>query len=448
MENLENIALPQSALNIELMSYLAVLTLLILLPYLSVLFGSTFLSIMFNRKGRIYGNSTYIKFSKKLIDLVTFSKSAAIGLTVIPALSLTFIYTQFLQNSGFKVYEDMIFAIIILLSALILIFTYKYSFQLSNILSLVNSDKSNQLEEFEIFKKKTNSLLIKSGTLGFIFLLIATYLIIGVTKAAGNSSTWEQDSSLFNIIFSSQAFVSFLLFFSISMGMTAISVLYIFFKPDSDYVKYVTPESEYIRDFALKTAMIFTLVQPILLMLELFTIPDIALNTTSFLVAAIILGVLLLLAILYYYMIKENDVKFRKGAFSLTLLLFVLMIIKSQAAFDTSGQLQEKNLLADFEKYELNFKSSMGVEVAKVSGKDIYNGVCSACHNFETKIVGPPYKETLVKYEGKREELIKFILNPSKVNPEYPAMPNQGLKPNQAEAVADYIISVYEEKYK
>jgi hypothetical protein len=31
-----------------------------------------------------------------------------------------------------------------------------------------------------------------------------------------------------------------------------------------------------------------------------------------------------------------------------------------------------------------------------------------------------------------------------KVNPEYTAMPNQGLKPKEAEAVADYIIKIYQ----
>ena len=119
MEILENIALPQSALHIELLSYLIVLTLLLLLPYISVLFGSTLLSVMFNRKGRVYANNTYIKFSKNLIDLVTFNKSAAIGFTILPILSLAFIYTQLLQNTGANVYNNIIFAIVILFSGLI-----------------------------------------------------------------------------------------------------------------------------------------------------------------------------------------------------------------------------------------------------------------------------------------------------------------------------------------
>lgn len=87
-----------------------------------------------------------------------------------------------------------------------------------------------------------------------------------------------------------------------------------------------------------------------------------------------------------------------------------------------------------------------GIGIVQISGADIYNGKCIACHQFDKKVVGPPYKETLPKYEGKMDELIKFISNPVKINAEYPAMPNQGLKPNEAKAIAEYIMATYKTK--
>lgn len=448
MDILENIALPQSAPHIELLSYLIVITLLILLPYISVLFGSTLLSVMFNRKGRAYANTTYIKFSKKLIDLVTFNKSAAIGLTIVPIFSLTFIYMQLLQNTGADIFDHMLFAVVILFSALILIFTFKYSFHLSDILNLIDTEKAHDLQDFQIYKQKTNSLLLKSGPIGFIFLAVSLYIIIGVVKYASDSTSWGEHKSLSDLIFSSQTLIPFLYFVSLSFATTSITILYIFFKPNSEYFLKPNDESNYIRNFALKTAMIFTLVQPVLFMLELFTVPKIALSTSLFGITVFILGLLLLQASFYYFMLKDNDVKYRKGAFILALLLFVFIAVKEQAAFDTSSQLQVKSLISDYDKYEVEFKSKLGIEAVAVSGEDVFNGICIACHNFETKIVGPPYIETLVKYEGKRDELVEFILNPRKINPDYIAMPNQGLKKNQAEAVTDYILKIYEEKYK
>ena len=53
------------------------------------------------------------------------------------------------------------------------------------------------------------------------------------------------------------------------------------------------------------------------------------------------------------------------------------------------------------------------------------------------------YNESLKKYEGKLKDLVAFILNPKKINPDYIPMPNPGLKPSEAKAVAKYILDTY-----
>jgi cytochrome c len=78
-----------------------------------------------------------------------------------------------------------------------------------------------------------------------------------------------------------------------------------------------------------------------------------------------------------------------------------------------------------------------------MSGEDIYNAKCSACHMFDQKKVGPPYRVVLPKYAGDKAKLIAFVLNPVKVDPAYPPMPNQGLKPAEADSIASYLLSKY-----
>ena len=95
--------------------------------------------------------------------------------------------------------------------------------------------------------------------------------------------------------------------------------------------------------------------------------------------------------------------------------------------------------------YEEEFKASLGLASMDISGEDIYNGKCVACHQFDQVLVGPPYKEVLPKYENDQEALAQFILNPVKINENYPAMPNQGLKPNEAKAVAEYLLETYKQ---
>jgi cytochrome c len=58
------------------------------------------------------------------------------------------------------------------------------------------------------------------------------------------------------------------------------------------------------------------------------------------------------------------------------------------------------------------------------------------CHRFEEKLVGPALATVLPKYNV--ESLKAYILNPVKVDPAFPPMPNPGLTPAQAAAVAAY----------
>lgn len=76
-------------------------------------------------------------------------------------------------------------------------------------------------------------------------------------------------------------------------------------------------------------------------------------------------------------------------------------------------------------------------------GEEIFNTKCTTCHAWDHKVVGPPYNEVIPKYEGNEEALAAFIKNPTKVNPDYPAMPNQGLNDLQARSVAQYLLSAH-----
>jgi cytochrome c551/c552 len=73
-------------------------------------------------------------------------------------------------------------------------------------------------------------------------------------------------------------------------------------------------------------------------------------------------------------------------------------------------------------------------------GEEIYNKQCSACHRFDQKLVGPAYDSVLPKYENNRDELIKFIRNPYKIEPGYPPMPKLGLSEKEIMSVAEFLL--------
>ena len=112
----------------------------------------------------------------------------------------------------------------------------------------------------------------------------------------------------------------------------------------------------------------------------------------------------------------------------------------------TSTQVHSAVLSAEFDKYLAELKGED--KVVSINAEDIYEVKCASCHKWDQKLVGPAHLDVLSKYAGKESQLIAFIRNPVKVDPAYPQMPNPGLKPNEAEAVAKYLLETYNEKIK
>lgn len=130
MDLLDHSVLPQSAHHMVLLRYLLSLTFILFFLYASVLFGSLLYSLYFRRKGEKSGEKKYKRFSKELIDQVTFNKVIAIAFGVVPLLSAVFGYAQLLHNSGLNVPEFLLLALLLLIIALLFVYTYKYTFHL------------------------------------------------------------------------------------------------------------------------------------------------------------------------------------------------------------------------------------------------------------------------------------------------------------------------------
>ncbi len=447
MDILHNLVYPQSPNHIVLLQYLFFLTLLLLLPYLSVLIGTTLMSLMHFKKGQKLNDKKSFVFAKDLIDLFTRNKVMAIGLGIVPMLSLTFVLSQLLFSSKLNTTPDLLFALILFVAALVYIYIYKYSFTLKNIFTVVNvKDITNQnlANEFEALKKSNSKLLSKSGLIGFVLLLIAAYLLIAVLSFI---VTKANENSFYSLILSPSAILYFLLYLAFSISITSAAIIYKYFK--NNWQDYNPEYLSYVKNFTLKTGLIFTTVQPLLFVLYILASPNVSLSFGTFITGAIVLSFMLLISILFYLMYKDSKMHLGGSTVFVFLILFAALIYKDQLAFDTKNAVsvneQEKEYLA----FASKVKEEAGVkEVVVISGKSIYDNKCSACHRFDQKLVGPAYSNVLPKYEGKRDQLIDFILNPRKINPELPTMPNQGLKPNEAEAIADYIVKMYHDSKK
>jgi cytochrome c len=449
MDFLDSSVLPQSVHHMILLKYLLVLTFIIFFTYVGILFGSLAFSLYFKRRAVKTSNEQFKKFSKDLIDQITFNKGTAFALGIIPMLSTMFCYAQLLHLTKVETPFYIFISVLFLSAALVLIYIYKYTFHIKDIFKVAEAkDKvvegeDSLKDEISSYSHKTLKLHEKSGLYGFILLIVATYVFTGAVQLASDTNSWQSDYTFLGMIFSLNTIAHYLQFITASVALSSATVLYLFYKPESHLSQKSEEYSSFVKNFALKIGLIAVISLPVIIAFTVFVQPVSSLSFEMFGITAVALVILLFLSSLFYLMVKESSLKYRSWLIYLLIVVIAFLILKDQYSFDTATKMHTEILSANYDAYEKKQNESLGISAVKINGADIYNGRCIACHSFDHKVVGPPYNETIPKYEGHIADLVKFIMNPVKKNPAYPAMPNQGLKPNEADAIADWLLKNY-----
>lgn len=439
MEFIDSLVLPQSSEHIELLHYILILVMFLFLPFISIVFGGTSLSLYFRKKGIGENNPVYLKFAKDIIDMLTINKSIGIILGIVPVLTLILVYAQLLHTAKVPVISYLTASFFLTTIGIILIYTYRYSLSFKNIFDSVRDLDMHDpelKEEIIRFRKGNQSLSSKSGGYGHIFLFLSLWILIASISLATYTNEWGREN-LFSLLFSWKVLSRFIHFIAAAFAITGGAILFGFFSWDGGRKNLSEDYKDFVRKISIRITLTAALFQPLFLIINLFALPGEAL---SGLVFGYSILALLLLFLAYHYlyaMIKQSTYRFSGHTFYVLLFALFALIIKDQLAMGNATAQQSAILNARFVKYLAELKGE-GQETEKISGQNIYETICISCHRFDQKVVGPPYDSVLPKYEGKINQLVAFIRNPVKVNPAFPPMPNPGLKPNQAKAIADY----------
>lgn len=442
MDFLDNIALPQSHEHLILLKYLLALTFTLFVPYLAVLIGSTFFALLLKSKGTNDGENKYIKLARDLVNLATLNKSVVFALGIIPLISAVFCYTQILQGSGALVSLYLLLAFIAFTAAILLLFSFKNSFNLSSIFSYISKknydiEEDDTKESFDVYKSKTARQFEKSGIWSLVLLVLTAVLFIASVELAANSEMWAADYALIKTIFSVSTISYLLYFLAASITITSAVILFYYYRIKTNIQK----DSELFstaRNQAVTWGLVSVIIQPFLIALNLMFTPAGSLSSMAFVVILISIIVLLFTASLFYFMLKDEKTNYVVPILVLSILVFVFSNVKDQLSFAAASKEQLARLENNFIAYEEEFKAGLGIAAVEISGEEIFNGQCVACHQFEEVVVGPAYKDVMPKYEGKITDLVEYIRNPVKVDPAFPPMPDPGLSPAEAKAVADY----------
>lgn len=447
MDFLNNLALPATTQHLNLLKIILVLSMLIFLPFYGMLLGGTAFSVIFNAYGRKIKNKLFVRFAKDIIDKLAINRFVGVGLGVIPLLAIAFCYAQLLLGVEVLTVSLLLVSTFFLAVAITFVYTYQNTFQIELLIDTfknISGLKKDQLEkeipedisEYEFDLKNTNS---NSGMYGFILLLLSGIFFAGGTSIALYSDRYKDFQNIAQMFLSEATFFNFLFLIVISIAVTGTAILFFFFKWQGGLHDMDTEYSNFTKKIAGNIAFTGAAILPIFLFLSFISIPNVALSGSVFVYTGLSFVSLLLLCNFLYAVIKNSEPKYISAAFYLIIISIGFIIMKNQAAFGTATykHMEVINLQAeDLEKQ----KKSKTINTAGVNGEEIFTRICAACHKFDVKLVGPPYAETVPGYGGDVKKLSGFILNPVKKNPNYPPMPNPGLKPKEADAVAQYLI--------
>jgi cytochrome c len=443
MNFLDNFVLPQSAEHIELLHYMLMLIQFLFLPFISIIIGGMVLSLYYKKDGVSGANHTSLRFAREIIEIVTINKSTGIILGVIPVLTAVLIFAQLLHQTSAATVSFMIVSFLFFTVGIIAVYSYRYSMSFAEIFNGIKDYKSENQEltdEIKRFKTGNENLINKSGKYGVVFLVLGAWFFIAGMVVASNPNDWDNQAFIYSL-FSWNVISKFIQFIAVAFALTGAVILFIYyFWEGGREIK-----DEYYNNFIKRTAINISfpaaVIIPIFMFINILALPVKALSGGVFAYSAAALILLFLAYHFLYSMMKEGTVKFSGHLFFVLLLAFLSLIIKDQLAMSNATQVQSAMLDKQFQIFLADLRGPGAESV--VSGEEIFQVRCASCHSFDVKMVGPAYNDVLQKYENNMNGLISFIRNPTRIDPAYPPMPNPGLRPNEVEAVANYIMENY-----
>lgn len=447
MDLLENIVIPATTKHLSLLKVILVLAMTIFLPFFGMLLGGTAFSSVFNSYGRRNNNKLFVRLAKDIIDKLAINRFVGVGLGVIPLLTITFCYAQLLFEVKVISVSLLFVSTLFLALAINFIYSYQNTFQIESLIetfkNIAGIDKHEletklpeDITDYEFDLMNTNS---NSGNYAVVLMLLSGFFFAGGTTIALFSDRYQDFQNIAQIFLSGATFFNFLFIIVMSIAVTGIGILFFFFNWQGGIHEMDKEYSNFTKKIAGNIAFTGAALLPVILFMSFMVIPNIALSGSVFVYTGLAFIALLLLCNFLYAFIKNSETKYIGAAFYMIILSFGLIVMKNQAAFGTASakHLEEINLKAEELEKE---KKSKTITTAGVDGEEVYNRVCSACHKFDVKLVGPPYQVTVPTYNGDVKKLSGFILNPVKKNPDYPPMPVPSIKPKEADAVAKYLI--------
>ena len=410
---------------ILLLRYLLTAALLLYLPFLGIVIAGSAASLVLNFFGRENRDDRSLRLSREWIEAVTVNRWVLLLLGLLPYPAIAYACQRFLGGRTSLPAIAWLVPFGALLAGCLLLSLY---------LSAIRRTTELPAAPFG------------AGTAGLLAMLSAAFLSFLLLGTLVNPAKLPLVRSNLVFILSWHSLVEFLLFLALSFGLAGGIALRFLGRSKAGEAGGGPEYETRVRTAGTSFALAGALAAPALVVLYLITLPVTGLSTEVFVMAATVpILALAVFALLYLLPGKEEG---RPGdrVTALFILMFLAVVLCDQAAAGNAYQGQPSPigpLAAEkaVKEGKAGEKPAAADAAVLEKGKKVFDTVCSVCHRFDSKVVGPPFNDVVPKYKGDVEKLKGFIRNPVKVNPALPAMPKPAIKEDEVDAVARYLLS-------
>jgi cytochrome c len=426
MDFLSQHIIAPSGQHLKLLEFLAIVVYTIHLPYIAMVMGSTALAMWLTFSDHELPNQHFARLADDLLRTFLGNPLTMLVLGVLPLLALPFLYGQWFDEVPLAPIGYIVLPIPGIVIGLVLLRFYRATF----------SGRKNAYNQH-----------MGLGTLGLLALVGSYFVLLSSVTRLQDPEKWYRLKNLVILLLNWNVIWKFLLFLHLAMAFTGLAILFFMFRW-SDRSTSGDPEyAAFVRKFASGFALAFCFAIPVFDLLYVFTSPDVVFDSTTYLMATGVVFMCMLIVFMLISGLRAGAPRYVAALFVMGLVVFVLSSSFDVRAMANANREHAVLLEMASEKARAEKEAEIEAAVAAQSGTNLgeetFTKVCMQCHRFDTKLVGPPLATVLPKYT--KETLQAFILNPTKKSPDYPPMPNPGLTPIQASAVAEYELSHYKE---
>jgi cytochrome c551/c552 len=287
------------------------------------------------------------------------------------------------------------------------------------------------------------------GAFGHITLGVACLAHFYFISYLADPSLWVPGQGKLSLIHYPHWITTFAQFVLASAVVTGGAILWLLLdwsKESRDKV-----QAQLLRKWGLGLSFVGSFLWPVVLVADVFIIPEPALRTQTFILGAIGLAALAVVATITAVAILRGSNVCAKSVFAMGFVAFTVFGLNTLNAQVTANAEFRSRLSRTVHEQRDEQESAQAkfykrVAISSDGGRKVFESRCTSCHGWDNRIVGPPLKQVLGKYVGKQAELRDYIRKPRKIDPSYPVMPNLGLSVVEAESVAAYLLEESKKK--